>query len=189
MRKLITSSLSILCGLAIIIMAFCINAPPAHFTEGSLARITASNVNPNLIEDNYRGDYESNKYYGGDAYTGMQQASAQTANNVLAMEETLLQTNENILAVNSNLKNIGGSLASVNNNFIAATNMQQENLEAASSAISATMCQCVFFILLAAGLIVVTSNLNPFLDALEVVLEKKKEASLAAAPVEELIAE
>lgn len=28
------------------------------------------------------GSYESNEYYGGDAYTGIQQASAQAANNV-----------------------------------------------------------------------------------------------------------
>ena len=28
------------------------------------------------------GSYESNEYYGGDAYTGIQQAAAQTANNV-----------------------------------------------------------------------------------------------------------
>ncbi|MBO5418219.1 MAG: hypothetical protein J6A50_06440 [Clostridia bacterium] len=35
------------------------------------------------------GGYESNAYYGGDAYTGMQQASAQTANNVLAVGEII----------------------------------------------------------------------------------------------------
>lgn len=31
------------------------------------------------------GSYESNEYYGGDAYTGIQQAAAQAANNVLAV--------------------------------------------------------------------------------------------------------
>ena len=35
------------------------------------------------------GSYESNKSYGGDAYTGMQQASAQAANNVLYTGEML----------------------------------------------------------------------------------------------------
>lgn len=189
MRKLITSSLSLLCGLAIIIMAFCVNAAPVDFADESLSKVNASNVNPGTIADNYQGDYEGNKYYGGDAYTGMQQASAQAANNVLAMEETLLQTNENLLAVNSNLKSISGSLATVNGNFIAATGMQQENLEAASSAISNTMSKCACLILLAMGLIVITSNLNPFLDALEVFLAEKKAAALAAAPAEEAVAE
>lgn len=181
MRKLITSSLSLLCGLAIIIMAFCINATPAVFTEISLPSLTGSNANPGTIPDNYTGDYESNKYYGGDAYSGMQQASAQAANNVLAMEETLLQTNENILAVNENLRSISSNLATANNNFVAAASIQQQNLEAASSAISAAMCQCAFFILMAMGLIVITSNLNPFLDALEVVQAEKKTAALAVA--------
>ena len=31
------------------------------------------------------GSYESNQYYGGDAYTGIQQAAAQSANNVQAL--------------------------------------------------------------------------------------------------------
>jgi len=32
--------------------------------------------------DSYTGGYESNERYGGDAYTGIQNAAAQTANNV-----------------------------------------------------------------------------------------------------------
>ena len=35
------------------------------------------------------GSYEENKSYGGDAYTGMQNASAQAANNALNAERTL----------------------------------------------------------------------------------------------------
>ncbi len=35
----------------------------------------------------YVGGYESNSSYGGDAYTGIQNAAAQTANNVMALSE------------------------------------------------------------------------------------------------------
>lgn len=35
------------------------------------------------------GSYESNERYGGDAYTGMQQASAQAANNTMYVGEML----------------------------------------------------------------------------------------------------
>ena len=35
------------------------------------------------------GEYEYAKYYGGDAYTGIQQASAQTANNILETNKIL----------------------------------------------------------------------------------------------------
>lgn len=35
------------------------------------------------------GDHEDNEYYGGDAYTGIQQAAAQTANNIQTLTENI----------------------------------------------------------------------------------------------------
>ena len=45
--------------------------------SGIIAIVFAFNIKGMSI-----GSYESNEYYGGDAYTGIQQASAQAANNV-----------------------------------------------------------------------------------------------------------
>ena len=38
---------------------------------------------------NYVGDYQSNEYYGGDAYTGIQHAAATTANNINELGDTI----------------------------------------------------------------------------------------------------
>ena len=181
MRKLITRSLCLLCGLSIIIMAFCVNSITAEFEKLSLDTFRPSTAIPATIEDIYTADYETNKAYGGDAYTGMQQASAQAANNVLAMEETLLQTNENILAVNKNLQGVSSNLADINHNFISAAKAQQDNLNAVSSII----CRCSFFLLLSLGLYITVSSLDPFLDVLEVFLAERKAAALAAAAISE----
>lgn len=48
-----------------------------------------------------RGSTESNKYYGGDAYTGIQNAAAQTASNVYYV-------NSNIQALTSCVKTVSG---------------------------------------------------------------------------------
>lgn len=46
-----------------------------------------------------RGSYTSREYYGGDAYTGMQQAAAQTANNVLYLSDIVQAGCSSILLV------------------------------------------------------------------------------------------
>lgn len=47
------------------------------------------------------GSYESSQSYGGDAYTGIQNAAAQTANNIYAM-------NRNLVALTECVAKIGG---------------------------------------------------------------------------------
>ena len=49
------------------------------------------------------GSYESYKTYGGDAYTGIQNAAAQTANNVY-------YTNKNLIALYENVSNGFGAV-------------------------------------------------------------------------------
>lgn len=180
MRKLITGALGVLCGIAIIIMAFAIKATPAKFDEESFDKLSAVSADPADIEDILTCNLESDKYYGGDAYSGMQQAAAQAANNVMALEETLLQTNESVLAVNENLKDLNKNLVKANNNAVAAAQMQDQNMIAACQSITETAVQIAFFVLLAMGLIMLICNVNPVLDGLETVLAKKKAEEIPA---------
>ena len=47
--------------------------------------------------------WEENEYYGGDAYTGMQQAAAQAANNMIPVFEAIEQGNEATKTLNQNM--------------------------------------------------------------------------------------
>ena len=49
--------------------------------------------------DSYIGAYESSESYGGDAYTGIQNAAAQTANNVKALAEIVAFSTGSILLI------------------------------------------------------------------------------------------
>ena len=52
-----------------------------------------------MAYDSYIGAYESSEAYGGDAYTGIQNAAAQTANNVKALAELVAFSTGSILLV------------------------------------------------------------------------------------------
>lgn len=90
---------------------------------------------PTITEAQEAPESESNSYYGGDAYTGIQQASAQTANNLIPVYYSILQTNENTSALN---ETIGVQMKS-----------DAKNMEKAVSAITT----CFGFLLLAIGLL------------------------------------
>lgn len=167
MRKLVTSAVGLFCGLLVIIMAFFIQVNPVTLETESFAKLYSATEDPYSVPDNYSGSSERDKYYGGDAYTGIQQAAAQAANNILALEETLQQTNENILAVNENLKTANGNLVKANENLIKAVNLQTMNLETVCNSISEVISKVGFFLMLAAGLMMIVNNLNPFMDNLE----------------------
>ena len=49
-------------------------------------------------------EYETNKSYGGDAYSGIQQAAAQTANNLIPIYDEIQQGNTAVKTLNANLK-------------------------------------------------------------------------------------
>ena len=87
-------------------------------------------------------EYEANKYYGGDAYTGMQQASAQAANNLIPVFNALEENNRGIFALNSNI--------------IKAAAANTSNVEAIIAAIK----YCAGFILLSIGLVVISKSVE-----------------------------
>ena len=101
MRKILTAALGILCGIAIIVMAFQFKTAAEIETDSlGMDVLHAGSATPTQVEDLYTGSYEWDKYYGGDAYSGIQQAAAQAANNVLALEDAINQTNEDLVAIN-----------------------------------------------------------------------------------------
>lgn len=51
------------------------------------------------VADSVSGGYEANITYGGDAYTGIQNAAAQSANNILALNSTLALGFQSVLLV------------------------------------------------------------------------------------------
>lgn len=87
-------------------------------------------------------EYESDKSYGGDAYTGMQQAAAQAANNLIPVFEAIEVNNDAIMKLNKN--------------NIEAAEAEAEN----AKAIVSTIKYCVGFVLLSIGLTVISNNIE-----------------------------
>ena len=85
---------------------------------------------------------ESDKAYGGDAYTGMQQAAAQAANNLIPVFEAIEANNY--------------AISELNNNNIEAADAAADNAEA----IVSTIKHCVGVILLAVGLTVIAKSVE-----------------------------
>lgn len=106
-----------------------------------------------ILETINAPEYESNKSYGGDAYTGMQQAAAQAANNLVPVFEAIEENN--------------GAIATLNRNSIAAANAEAENIVAVISTIK----YCAGFVMLSIGLAVISQNIE-----LEIPLGKKEKA-------------
>ncbi|MBP3414913.1 MAG: hypothetical protein J6L81_06945 [Clostridia bacterium] len=102
-------------GLLCIIFAFVV-----FFIKPDISSPTLKN--PAMASVGYTAQTEANEYYGGDAYTGIQHASAQTANNVVAVNDTLQQTNSNLETINSNIKR---QAAAQENNIISLCKIVQ----------------------------------------------------------------
>lgn len=182
MRKILTAVLGLLCGIAIIVMAFQFNATVDSSNVPTMDTLRASGTTPIVAEDAYSASYEWDKYYGGDAYSGIQQAAAQTANNVLALEETLQQTNNDLDAINKNLIATNSSLATINNNLVIALQAQAKNQNNAT-ATSVTMTgRLGFFLLLAIGMLTEVKYLGQLLDG---IAENRKDKVQVAPAVEE----
>lgn len=183
MRKILTAALGILCGIAIIIMAFQFKST-AEFKTDSLGMdvLHAGSTTPKQVEDLYTGSYEWDKYYGGDAYSGIQQAAAQTANNVLALEDAINQTNEDLTTINKNLIDTNRNLAALNNNLVNAFSAQMDTQSDAAKATA----QLGFFLLLAIGMLTEVKYLTKLIDGIaEVSAAKKAAAAEPAAEIEE----
>lgn len=187
MRKILTAALGILCGIAIIVMAFQIKTT-SEIETGSLGMdvLYASGTTPKQLEDLYTGSYEWDKYYGGDAYTGIQQAAAQAANNVLALEDALNQTNEDLATINKNLIDANKNLAALNNNLVNAYSAQLSNQSEVANATVQATAQLGFFLLLAIGMLTEVKYLTKLADGIaEVNAAKKAAAAESAAEIEE----
>ena len=134
----------IIIGVIIMVCAVFVFSFDAGINDPEMDGIRTANVSP--------PEYESDKSYGGDAYTGMQQASAQAANNLIPVFEAIEQNNNAIIKLNSN--------------NIAAAEIEAENAEA----IVSTIKHCAGFVLLAIGLTVISKSVE-----LDISSRKKKE--------------
>ena len=140
------------------------------------------NEQPSGISSMDTGTRTSYNYYGGDAYTGMQQAAAQAANNVLAMEETLRQTNNDLVAINENVKSINANIAALNNNISKILQAQADEQGSATAASVRTISQLGFFLLLAIGALTEVKYIGLLLDG---IAESRKGKVTVAAPLTE----
>ena len=183
MRKILTAALGILCGIAIIVMAFQFKTAAEIETDSlGMDVLHAGSTTPKQVEDLYTGSYEWDKYYGGDAYSGIQQAAAQTANNVLALEDAINQTNEDLATINKNLIDTNRNLAALNNNLVNAFSAQMDTQSDATKATA----QLGFFLLLAIGMLTEVKYLTKLIDGIaEVSAAKKAAAAEPAAEIEE----
>ena len=98
--------------------------------------------------------HELDKSYGGDAYTGMQQAAAQAANNLIPVFEAIELNNDAIVKLNKN--------------NIEAAETEAKNAEA----IVSTIKHCVGIVLIAIGLTVISKSIE-----FEFTFTKKSEES------------
>ena len=110
MNKKVTGILGIIVGLAIIMFSFVVFNFDANISHTSM-----SNINT-IQNDLPVPEKEEDERYGGDAYTGMQQAAAQAANNMIPVYEAInhanAQSHANATTINANLKNMVDSEAS-----------------------------------------------------------------------------
>lgn len=82
--------LNIFVGIVIIILSICVFTYDANFYSVGYARITPPSS-------------ESDSFYGGDAYTGIQQAAAQAANNLIPVFEAVEENHSALRTVNDNI--------------------------------------------------------------------------------------
>ena len=85
---------------------------------------------------------EDNEYYGGDAYTGIQQAAAQAANNLIPVFNAIRANNTAIIELNGN--------------NIKAAESEAKN----SGAIISTIKYCVGFVMISVGLTVISKSIE-----------------------------
>ena len=115
---------------------------------------------------------------------GDQQAAAQAANNVLAMEETLRQTNNDLVAINDNIKATNANIAALNNNIAKVLQALANEQGNATTASVRTISQLGFFLLLAIGALTEVKYIGLLLDGIAE-SRKSKVPEVQEAPVAE----
>ena len=134
MNKLIKNS-GIIVGLVIVLLSvvvftYNVDIKPAKWADIKYTSVEAP-------------EYEDDKYYGGDAYSGIQNAAAQAANNAIAVYDEVKQGNEAVKTMNENLN--------------AQAEADADNLESIAGLIKV----CVGSILLSIGLLTIAKNIAP----------------------------
>ena len=81
MTKKAVDIIGILVGVLMIVFAIIVYTSTPTYSNYT----TSGNTNAEKIEYSTHTEFESDKRYGGDAYTGIQQAAAQAANNTIAV--------------------------------------------------------------------------------------------------------
>lgn len=131
MSKKMIAIATILVGILLVFSAFWVNSRNIVFRYNNDTKATSGfTTTTNHVT------------YGGDAYTGMQNAAADTANNVSAVNDNIEVVNDNIKILNKNICEYGHAL---NNQKETATNFY-------------------FFSLLAAGLLVILTGFSKLID-------------------------
>ena len=108
--KVIRSGLSLV--LCVVAIAFCIEGiayfskpvPFYYYYDDDVTWVDTKTAQGDF-------DYTAHKYYGGDAYTGIQQAAADTANGVQDVENQTVVVANNIDAMNDNLKEVNQEMS------------------------------------------------------------------------------
>ena len=145
----------VIVGIVIIIFSVCIFS---FDYESQIFAASSKDIQKEVIS---APTYEADKSYGGDAYTGMQQASAQAANNLIPVFDALEENTNAIIQLNDNNNSIGD----------AETQYIECLLKITQSGIG--------FILLAIGLVVISKNVEFEIQF------KKKEKQIQASEVSE----
>jgi len=142
--------IGILVGIAILVFAVNVFNYEVDLKNPSMSRISL----PSITEPS-KVDYE---WYGGDAYTGIQQAAAQTANNLVPVFQVMEAGNTAVDKLNDNLS--------------ASAKQEVENTKALISAVQ----YFLGFLLLAVGLMTIVKYLGVFFP-------EKKQLSAPEVPI------
>jgi hypothetical protein len=146
----LTKNIGLIVGLVIVLLSLVVFIYDVDIKTAKWADIKYTSVEA--------PEYEADKYYGGDAYSGIQNAAAQAANNAIAVYDEVKQGNEAVKTMNENLK--------------AQAKADAENLESIAGLVKL----CLGSILLSIGLLTIAKNIAP--------LKKEKEVSLTPVAVD-----
>ena len=139
--------IGLISGVLIVIFAVIV------FASG--VNVYAPSVDKTDLYSAFEPEFEEDEYYGGDAYTGIQQAAAQSANNAISVYDAV----------------VAGNVA-------AAT--QAENQARNIRTAVETIKTCFGFLLLSIGLLTIVKHV----DVVFVIIDKKKAASAVNAQPE-----
>lgn len=184
MRKIIIGLIGIVCGICVIVMAFNVRNNAEYMEINELSESDSFTSTPEELKvntKNYSCSKEKDLSYGGDAYTGIQQAAAQAANNVMALDETVRQTNTYLETINANINKNTEALAHTSkqiNDVSHSVVTQQRN----QKNIYILIYNFGLCILIAIGLMMIVKYLGSVMDGIGEIASKRKQLKQASIP-------